>query len=153
MLICLGAQPAPLPTAEDLEARALNARKRVVRGEFLIDARDVQGSRNPVPKEYHLWFDGSKLREDCRLVSPEGRPVRQIRCRNCQTSDGFIRYNHDPAMTGAVNAVQLTRITANDQANPWFEVLDPRGLNNAPRCRQWSCRGLGVVGGSLDLEG
>ncbi len=126
----LAAQPVPVPPVEELEARILNARKRVIRGELVIDARDVGGRAKPTPKEFHVWFDGDKFRHDCRLQSQEGGPLRRIRCRNCPTAGQHIRYNDEPAKTGGVNAVQVTRMK--DPNHAWFEVLDPRGLGLVP---------------------
>lgn len=132
MLAWLGAQATPMPTVEELETRIINARKQVTRGELILDAQDVGGRSNPIPREFHVWFDGNKLRHDCRRQSPQGTPLRQIRCRNCPTTNGYIRYDHEPNKTGGVNTVQVTRIKDKEQQNHWFDVLDPRGLGLVP---------------------
>jgi hypothetical protein len=131
MVAWMVAQAVPLPTVEELETRVLTARKRIVRGELVIDARDVGGRKAPPPTEHRLWFDGDKRRDDCRKQAREGWPLREIRCRNCPTANNSIRYDDEPAKTSGVNSVQM--LPMKDPNNEWYDVLDARGLGLVPR--------------------
>jgi hypothetical protein len=122
--------PAAPPAA--VEEQILAARRRIVRGELVIDSRDVSGSilkdpHPPVPCEHRLWFDGDKVRHDRLFRSPAGNPNRMIKCRNCPNRNDFIRHTIEPG-NRAARVLQLARIRPDEQTNEWFDVLDPRGL-------------------------
>lgn len=117
-----------LPSAADIEARILSARKRIVRGELVIDAHDVKGACSP--SVYHIWFDGDALRADRRCKPRFGEPLREILCKHCpRHGEWIVFHEHDSDKTAV--ALSMSHIKPN-KSQTWFQGLDPRGIGLVP---------------------
>src|SRR5258708_1937905 len=88
-------QIAQTPSATESEVRAMEARRRLARGEVRLTQLPFGGggSKPDQKRISHIWFDGKQIRNDV-IHYPKGQdPFRDINCKNCQFDGTFVTYS------------------------------------------------------------